>query len=65
MGTVKTPNYNIGEATSKTLEQMQSEEFVSELNTYVDNYNEEHKNDEDFIALKNWKYNEGSYPTFE
>ena len=41
------------------------EEFVNELNTYVNNYNEEHKNDEDFISLRRWKYNEGNYPTFE
>ena len=46
-------------------EYMQSQDFVNELNTYVNTYNEEHKNDEGFIQLKRWKYNEGSYPTFE
>ena len=46
-------------------EQMQSQEFVNTLNSYVDTYNEEHKNDEGFISLTRWKYNEGDYPTFE
>lgn len=46
-------------------EYMQSQEFADKLNTYVDNYNEEHKNDENYVPLKNWKYNSGDYPTYE
>lgn len=46
-------------------EYLQSEELTDELNTYVNNYNEEHKSDEDFVELRNWKYNQGNYPTFE
>lgn len=40
---------------------------LGELNkeSYVNNYNEEHKNDEDFVSLRRWKYNQGDYPTFE
>ncbi len=49
----------------KTDEELKSQEFVDELNTYVNNYNEEHKNDEDFVKLNRWKYNEGNYPIFE
>ena len=45
--------------------QMQSQDFVDALNSYVDTYNEEHKNEEGFIKLSRWKYNEGEYPTFE
>ncbi len=44
---------------------MKSQEIVSKLNEYVNSYNEEHKNDEDFVSLRRWKYNEGNYPTFE
>ena len=44
---------------------MQSQEFVDELNIYVNTYNEEHKNDEDFVSLRRWKYNQGDYPSFE
>ena len=65
MGTVSKPNYNRGEAIQKTLEEMQNQDFVNKLNIYVNTYNEEHKNDEGFIELKRWKYNAGSYPTFE
>ena len=46
-------------------EQMKSQEFVNTLNSYVDTYNEEHKNDENGVLLKRWKYNIDSYPTFE
>lgn len=49
----------------KTENELKSQEFVDKLNTYVTAYNNEHKNDEGFIELKRWKYNEGSYPTFE
>lgn len=58
---------DIGLTTSikKTEEELKSQEFVDELNTYVNNYNEEHKNDEDFVKLNRWKYNEGNYPIFE
>lgn len=48
-----------------TKEQMQSQDFVDTLNSYVNTYNEEHKNEEGFIKLSRWKYNEGEYPTFE
>lgn len=58
-------NNQTHDTTICTQEYMQSQEFVNELNTYANNYNEEHKNDEGFIALRNWKYNEGNYPTFE
>lgn len=50
---------------SSTKEYMQSRELVDKLNTYVNNYNEEHKNDTDFVSLRRWKYNAGNYPTFE
>lgn len=33
-------------------EQMKSQEFVNTLNSYVDTYNEEHKNDENGVLLK-------------
>lgn len=49
----------------KTDDELKSQEFVDELNTYVNNYNEEHKNDENFVKLNRWKYNEGNYPIFE
>lgn len=49
----------------KTENELKSQEFVNELNTYVDTYNEEHKNEEGFVKLNRWKYNEGNYPTFE
>jgi len=58
-------SYNYKGRGISTYEYMNSQEFVNELNTYVDTYNEEHKNDEDFIALRRWKYNAGNYPTFE
>ena len=48
-----------------TQEYMQSQNFVDELNDYVDTYNEEHKNDENFVKLSRWKYSERNYPTFE
>lgn len=40
-------------------EYMQSQEFVDELNKYVD------ENSTEEIVLSRWKYNEGEYPTFE
>ena len=57
--------YTTSTLPSSSKSEIQSQEFVNELNTYVNNYNEEHKNDEDFISLRRWKYNEGNYPTFE
>lgn len=42
-----------------TKEYMQSQEFVNELNKYVD------ENSTEEIVLSRWKYNEGEYPTFE
>lgn len=44
---------------TKTKEYMQSQEFVNELNKYVD------ENPIEGITLLKWKYNEGNYPTFE
>lgn len=58
-------SYNYKGKGVSTYEYMQSQEFVNELNTYVNTYNEEHKNDEDFISLNRWKYNQGDYPSFE
>lgn len=46
-------------AETKTKEYMQSQEFVDELNKYVD------ENSTDDIILSRWKYNEGEYPTYE
>ena len=43
----------------KTKEYMQSQEFVNELNKYID------ENPIEGIILLKWKYNEGNYPTFE
>lgn len=42
-----------------TKEYMQSQEFVDELNKYVD------ENSTEEIVLSRWEYNEGEYPTFE
>lgn len=44
---------------AKTKEYMQSQEFVNELNKYID------ENPIEGITLLKWKYNEGNYPTFE
>lgn len=55
----------ISSAIEKTEQELKSQMFVNELNTYVSTYNEEHQNDEDFISLKIWKYNDGDYPSFE
>ena len=60
-----TKTNNLGELNKESIEEELTKEFVDELNTYVNNYNEEHKNDEDFVKLNRWKYNEGNYPTFE
>ncbi len=57
--------YTTSTLPSSSKSEIQSQEFVNELNTYVNNYNEEHKSDEDFVELRNWKYNPGDYPTFE
>lgn len=46
-----------------TKEYMQSQEFVDELNNYVDSY-ETDAGEED-VPLLRWKYNQGDYPTFE
>jgi len=43
-----------GESSKVDENYLKSSDFVNELNTYVETYNEEHKNDEGFIALKNW-----------
>ena len=52
--------YNfLDNAETKTKEYMQSQEFVNELNKYID------ENSTDEIVLSRWKYNEGEYPTFE
>ena len=57
--------YTTSTLPSSSKSEIQSQEFVNELNTYLDTYNEEHKNDDGFIELKRWKYTEGNYPTFE
>ena len=46
-------------AETKTKEYMQSQEFVDELNKYVD------ENPTDDIVLSRWKYKNNDYPTFE
>lgn len=43
----------------KNKEYMQSQEFVDDLNKYID------ENQIEGITLLKWKYNEGNYPTFE
>lgn len=57
--------YNPDPSNGVNKQYMQRQEFVDELNIYVNTYNEEHKNDEDFVSLKRWKYNQGDYPLFE
>ena len=52
------------DATECTREEMQSTEIINKLNEYVKNYNEEYKNNEDFVELKQWKKGENGYPTF-
>ncbi len=65
MGAEVATEYNKGEASTKTLEEMKTEAFVDLLNINVNTYNEEHKNEEGFVQLNKWKYNVGNYPTFE
>ncbi len=48
-----------------TKQEMQSTEIINKLNEYVENYNQENKDNEDFIELKYWKKGENGYPTFE
>ncbi|MFQ7075697.1 MAG: hypothetical protein ACLRQZ_04920 [Clostridia bacterium] len=50
---------NFSSIIEKTKEYMQSQEFVNELNKYID------ENPIEGIILLKWKYNEGNYPTFE
>ncbi len=52
------------DATECSREEMQSTEIINKLNEYVKNYNEEYKNNEDFVELKQWKKGENGYPTF-
>ena len=61
---VGSKSMNITEGTfSCTKNYMQSDEFISELNSFVDTYNEEHKEDEDFIKLSNWEKGINGYPS--
>ena len=50
---------NFSSINEKSKEYMQSQEFVNELNKYID------ENPIEGITLLKWKYNEGNYPTFE
>jgi len=50
---------NFSSIIEKTKEYMQSQEFVNELNKYID------ENPIEGITLLKWKYKEGNYPTFE
>ena len=43
---------------------MKSTEIVNKLNEYVTTYNEENKDNEDFVKLKYWKAGDNGYPTF-
>ena len=52
------------DATECTKEEMQSADFINELNEYVESYNQKNKENEDFIELKYWKRGDNGYPTF-
>ena len=52
------------DATECTSQEMKSTEIVNKLNEYVTTYNEENKNNEDFVELKYWKTGDNGYPTF-
>ena len=52
------------DATECTKEEMQSTDIINKLNKYVENYNQENKDKEDFIELKYWKRGTNGYPTF-
>ena len=52
------------DATECTREEMQSTEIINKLNEYVSSYNQENKDNEDFIELKYWKRGSDGYPTF-
>ena len=52
------------DATECTKEEMQSTDIINKLNKYVENYNQENKDNEDFIELKYWKRGTNGYPTF-
>ena len=52
------------DATECTREEMQSTEILNKLNEYVESYNQENKDNEDFVELKYWKRGNNSYPTF-
>ena len=52
------------DATECTSQEMKSTEIVNKLNEYVTTYNEENKNNEDFIELKYWKTGDNGYPVF-
>lgn len=53
------------DATECTSEQMKSDNFLNQLNSYVNEYNEENKDEEGFIKLKNWQTESNGYPTIE
>lgn len=52
------------DATECTSQEMKSTEIVNKLNEYVTTYNEENKDNEDFVKLKYWKAGDNGYPTF-
>ena len=52
------------DATECTREEMQSTEILNKLNEYVESYNQENKDNEDFVELKYWKRGNNGYPTF-
>ena len=53
------------DATECTSEQMKNGNFLNQLNLYVNEYNEENKNNEGFVKLKNWQTGSNGYPTIE
>ena len=57
------PNYLSYNANPLTQGYMQSQDFVKDLNDYVDNYTP--GEGEENVPLLKWKYNKGNYPTFD
>lgn len=52
--------------TSYSKEHLQSEEFINELNNYVNSYNRENSTNTGFVELKSWKLDEKSgYPILD
>ncbi len=56
----------VTDSTAYPLSFMQSQDFVDILNTYVETYNAEHGEDEDFVELLTWKLDSKTgYPILE